>query len=291
MDKASFLELYHDPTLRIPQIAERLGVSRTTVSRYIKRYGLPKRYARPWPQPEILSPSLAYLVGAWITDGNINTATGQLCIFNADRRFLGEIAKCAKGSGLPSVRIWERSLSRKSGSLGTARQFICTIYSILLTRWLATAFGPRKEHIAPIVFESSLESKVRFISAVIDGDGHVGKDGSIRVRKTHDWLLHLPALCASAGIRCSEASIARVLPSGKPYRNVGINRQEFLAAGGHCMIASKRERMLHPHSRRYDLIAQNAWPCPMCGKPRKSPRAKLCCACFHASRRKPDGHS
>ncbi len=283
MDTNLLQKLYRDPTLRQPDIAAALGCSVQTVHRWCKQLGLPARYALPWYAPDPPTMELGYFLGAWITDGSLNLRYGQLSIVNMSSEFLDHLQECATRLRPGHVR----RATYKTRHKGADMMPRVTIYSKALCRWIADSFGAHKDRIAPYILNAPAKVIVAFLSAVIDGDGHVDKQGNVRLRGSFPWVLQIPDLCQRVGIKCSAPKFVRTLPSGRDFWGLSINRTDFLAAGVHCFIPEKQRRLERPTYRRHQAIAQNAWPCPSCGEPMKSYRASLCRACYLARHRKP----
>lgn len=281
MNDKDIIRLYHDNSLRNPDIAQILGCSYSTLSRNFRRLGLPPRLARPWRIPTTISPELGYFLGAWITDGSHRPSIGQIMVHNTNLDFLGHIQHCAEKSSIPGIKPikLDPSPSRK----GSKPLYFFRLYSKIVSTWLLDQTGKRKQHIPILLFDSSEPAKLAFLSGAIDGDGHVTKEGCIRIRGSYSWLLEMPQLCEGIGIRCTQPKLERILPSGKPYYRVHIHRSDFIKSGGQLVIPHKQTRLKNPiyRSNRKKRDGKTS-TCPICNNP-KYPQAKTCQACYLAS--------
>lgn len=238
-------------------------------------------YGRPWTVEIPLRTTIGYLLGAWISDGNVNPSTGQVRFHNTELDFLKFARDCALDNAIPGVSDIKLVTSR-SNSKGHKDLYCLHIYSVAFSSWIVEQSGQSKDKVPSILYDSSRAVQIAFLSGAIDGDGHVTTEGCIRIRTSYQWLLDIPSLCESISIRCTAPKLERLLPSGRQYRRVSVHRSDFLNAGGHLVIHSKQDRLEHPIYREKRKYARKTTPCPNCGQP-KSPEASLCRTCYLAS--------
>lgn len=281
MSNEDITRLYYDNSLRNPDIARILGCSSRTLTRRFQRLGLPSRLARPWRIPTTISPELGYFLGAWITDGSLTYRLGQILVHNTNLEFLRYVQHCAEKSSIPGIKPIKPNPN--PNRKGSKPQYLFRLYSKIVSTWILDQTGKRKQHIPVLLFESPKSSKLAFLSAAIDGDGHVTKEGCIRIRGSYPWLLEMPQLCREIGIRCTQPRLERILPSGKPYRRISIHRSDFIESGGQLIIPHKQTRLKNPiyRTNRKKRDGKTS-ACPICNNP-KYPQAKTCQACYLAS--------
>jgi len=232
--------------LRQEQIAHKYKCSRNVIVRVAREMnihiGQGIRYTWNFSNP---SPELAYIVGMYLTEGTIGLShttrkPNQFIVCNSSDILLNRVSDCISAIGLkPHRRKWY------TGGIGTLPKSSVACYSVQFVRWLYDVCNV-KNAIPAFVFDSPLDNKLAFVASLIDGDGCVQKNGTIRMRATQDWMKQLPDLLLSMNIRSGGIRIARILDSGKPYYSVSINRMDFRSMNGqlYCHDPEKQRRIL-----------------------------------------------
>lgn len=251
VDHAGVLSDLQDRLLTQDKIAEKHGCSVTTVVRIAKQYNAQYGQGRKhfW-KFQLSSPELARVCGAYLTDGWISFEHGtpkprQVTFAGIYKEYMQEIFRCLDHCGL-SPR-WQATRNRETEN----RQplYLVATYVSLFAEWLNSE-APNKSKIPEFLWNSPLDDKVAFVSSVIDGDGSVGKDGTITVRKTFDWILELPDFCRSFGLGATNIYVTEILESGKSYFRTSIKRSDFRNLGGFCFVPHKQERILNGKDTR-----------------------------------------
>ncbi len=273
------------------EIAKRNDCSLVTVGRIARKNGLQigrgNRPASLWGFSES-SPELAYLVGAFITDGWIkkdyrSKKPKQVSISSTTPEFIDAIEQCALGIGLYPKRYSIRPDARRKGNL---EQRGLTICNTMFALWIYEAYKD-KSQIPDFILSLSVSHKIAFIAGALDGDGSIAKTGEIRIRGVDHWLFQLPDLLRDMEIRCSNCRVERVLDSGKPYYAVQINRKDYLQQGGFCIIQQKQSHLQNPEKRNKKYhYTRRRYICPICGLMIMSRKDAISCnACFRKSDR------
>jgi len=232
-------------------IACKYNISRKTVCRLIKELdmqigrGIKNYWAFDHPSVE-----LAYIIGAYLTDGHIaNAYVGHsptaFILSSTTPEYTNKLFVCFKTIGLnPKL-----SESRNSvGRLGEKPQFVVSVYSSMFSRWLFDNCN-KKSSIPRFIYNSPIDQQAAFLSGAIDGDGSVGKDGSIWIRGIDKWLIQLPSLLNVMNIKTRGVRLVCVLDSGKRYRSVSIKRSDFRSLS-QCAITVKQNRILYGKDAR-----------------------------------------
>lgn len=232
-------------------IAHKHKCSIATVSRIAKSnniaYGQGRKHFWHF---ENSSPELARILGAYLTDGWINFGHGtlkprQVAFAGIYKEYMQEVFRCLDHCGL-SPR-WQAIRNREAENRQTL--YSVATYVSLFAEWLNIE-APNKSKIPEFLWNSPLDDKLAFVSSVIDGDGSVGKDGTITIRKTFEWILELPDFCRSFGLGATNIHVTAILESGKPYFRTSIKRSDFRNLGGFCFVAHKQERILNGKDTR-----------------------------------------
>lgn len=251
IDKTLILQDLRDRKLTQGQIAQKYGCGRATIVRLVKKHGLQigRGISNYWTFTAS-SEALAYVIGAYITDGMIGrdhrtNKPKQLVLNSSTEEFTQHIHDClTKLDMSPRLGI-HHSPTRK----GRSDLFSVAGYSSMFATWLLeTCQG--KSKIPTFLLHAPLSHQLAFLAGAIDGDGHVTKHGSIRIRGVDEWLKELPTLLAIMGIRTSGYKTEAILQSGKSYYRVSIKRADFRALGGWCIINAKRDRILNAKDTR-----------------------------------------
>lgn len=270
------------------EIAKRNNCSRSTVVRVIRTnhlgIGQGRRIFNVWRFSET-SESLCYLMGIYITDGWIarNYNTRQVNQFSISST-TPEIIEHSKGCILAIGIQWrERKILPSGIHKGKKTQHAITTYSADFASWLYTICEDKSKIPGP-VFNAPTPDKLAFLAGIIDGDGHVAKDGSIRIRGTDNWLSELPRLLETLNIRTSGFNRVSILPTGKSYYGVSINRADFRALGGWCIVPSKMDRILNAKETRTERRPKRyKYPCVTCGEMKAARENHQCRNCYMAS--------
>lgn len=250
IDKQAIILDLQEKKLTQGQIAQKHNCSRITVVRIVKEYNLQygQGFSHHWSF-SVLTPELSYLIGIYLTDGYIRYGyrTGNINQFEIGSTTPEISQKChefLKLSGLPS-RISYRDRTRT----GRQATYLTSCYSTHFSTWLHDICH-KKSVIPEIIMNASLENKIAFISGAIDGDGTVSRYGIIYIRGIDDWLLMLPNLLDTLSIPCTGCQVASILPSGKEYRRVFINRKYFIKLNPQCHHPIKQDRMYNAKETR-----------------------------------------
>jgi hypothetical protein len=270
--KDTIITLLKEKKLTYQKIADYVNMSYPTIEKVARennlKYGRGKRNF--WTFSE--SNELAYLVGAYLTDGTLireykTRVVRGFAFINTSDKLLDHILMCLQKLGLPAKL--SKPLSNSNLGKKIKRAIYC--YSSDFGNWLYENCN-LKERIPDFIFESSNEIKINLISALIDGDGSIAKDGSIRVRNTSGWISCLADLLNKCNIRNSGLLFVCTLKTGKKYYSVHINRNDFLSFNGFCIVPEKQSRLM--------LLDKPIYVCNVCGKTtRKDKRSLMCKQC------------
>jgi hypothetical protein len=230
------------------EIAKRNNCSCATVVRAIKSHdlgiGQGKRSYSIWQFRES-SEALCYLIGMYITDGWIakqkNTHPNQVIITSTTPEIIEYCKICISSIGL---RWHNRKDAHPLLRKGKKPQYGVAIYSTDFATWLQRSCDC-KSQIPSFVFISPISHQLAFIAGIIDGDGHVTKEGSILIRGVDSWLTMLPGLLELMNIRSAGLKVSEILLSGKNYYRVSIRRSDLREKSGWCVAPSKYERLLY----------------------------------------------
>lgn len=246
-DTNRIITLLEERSLTHGQIANICQCSIRTVDRvsYANGLGVGRGTRNFWKFKET-SAELAYIIGAYITDGTILKNSADrfrgVALQVTDIEFADRFGICLTSIGLKTSRF-----TVQPAGLAKLEKYTVSTYCKMFAEWISDICNA-KDKIPDIINKGSKAEVLAFISAVIDGDGGVLKDGTIRVRSTTNWILDLPNLLIKVDIRTSQHTEST--PNGKPYYFVSVNRTDFLAAGGRCAIP-----------RKFARIAKTLLPC------------------------------
>lgn len=275
------------------QIAQRCNCSISTVARVAKKHDLsPGQGVRNYWEFMDVTPELCYLVGVYLTDGCVTKGyvSGKICSFAlqcTDKDFAQYTQECIESVGLKfSVNTYqpkERILNGRKVT-PTKMRIDTRCYSSLFAQWLYKVTD-NKQKIPSLIFDSSEKCMLEFIAACIDGDGSVGKAGSIVLSNTYKWILQLEKLLGVANIKTRGLRISSVLESGKTMYRIGINRADFRKLGGECKIKRKQDRILYgKEERTWRRPRRYKYICPTCKEKVMSRKdAKQCQRCHFDS--------
>lgn len=231
---------------------------------------------RPWTAPD-WTPDLAYLIGAYLTDGWISRdyvykQPSTFTVSVVSTSFADRVELALKQVMLP--------VSRKVLTTPHQDQHAVRCYNSAFCRWLLWQCID-KEHIPADLEFATDEAKLEFLAAIIDGDGHVTNIGAIRIRSTNGWINDLPSFLDDLDIRHAE-NVDSILPDGKPYHCVSIRRSDYVELDGTCYVPEKAERIANAKDTRVRTPKRHTAPCRLCGtlRPVRTKGAVgLCWAC------------
>lgn len=277
-----------DQKLTQKEIAQKHNVSLATIARDVKKYGLQiGRGNRPQSLWEF-SPSsdLAYIVGIFITDGYISRDyyshhPKQVSITSTTPEIIHKTTQSFKGIGLvPNIR--NNGLSE----YGHKDRINVQIYHTAFSTWLNNVCH-YKSRIPDFLYTAPLDHQLSFLAGVIDGDGYVQKDGTIKVRGVDTWLNDLPDLLAIMHIKTTGVSPVETLDSGKIYLGIYINRSDYRSLGGTAHHPMKKQRIATGKDKRSNRkVTPPRYKCPECGQMNMTNKnAKSCRACYLQSER------
>ncbi len=227
------------------QAAAKLGVSLITVSRAVRRFDLQagRGVKHRWDFTSYDS-ELAYVVGLYLTDGWAMKA--GIAFGSTEPILIDRYTKALRHLRLPIAEsIPAPNISHK----GNKPIFEIRTYSKLFRNWLVEECQA-KTAIPDGLMEASNEAKLMLLAGIIDGDGTVRKDGSIRIRTTATWIHDLGDLLESLHIR-HHFRVDDILPSGKPYCAVSIRRSDYRALGGKCFHPMRAWRIVNAKESRH----------------------------------------
>jgi len=225
------------------------------------------------------SPELAYIVGAYLTDGYISRMS------TSDRRisgfeiagtypeFVDSVKQC-----MIEIRLSPTDRKPKNRTHeGRKTQYRVASTSQSFGLWLDEQCNGKKR-IPQFILEAPITHKIAFLAGAIDGDGCVDEWGSITIYGTQIWMKELPILLSSVGIKTAGYRTVKVLTSGKMFARISINRTDFLRLGGFSTIPFKQSRLICPKRRQ-----KTHYPCVVCGEFKSSQKDRQCRDCWKNS--------
>lgn len=267
------------------EIAVRYGCSVATVGRIAHTYqlGIGRGIKNHWQFVES-SEALCYVIGVYLTDGSLqknyrNKHLRGFILASTSLEFITYTEQQLTLSGLKPRQT--ASFVPQDGHGKKERHAICA-YSKMFADWLVNVcLG--KSHIPEFLFNAPISHQVAFVCGAIDGDGHVTKNGSIRIRGIDTWLYELPQLLNQMNVRTSGCNVTEHLKSGKDYLAVSIRREDFRRLNPYCAIPEKQDRLFHAKSRTLKKIKKR-YPCPICGENKMSKKnGRFCADCYRKS--------
>jgi len=274
------------------EIAALVGCSVGSVTRIAKMNDLsPGQGHRVYWAFNGSSVEIAYIIGLFLTDGTIGfdyrTRLATYVSFSSTTpEILDRLELCFSAIGLitrRSSRLTQATHSEKHNihikGGGYIERLACN--SSIFARWLdVTCSG--KDHIPQFLFDAPRIHRMSIISAIIDGDGCVFRNGAIRVRCTNGWMIHFPSVLSSVGIRNNGLAVERILPSGKNYYRINIRRHDFRENGGFCYHPRKQYRILHGKTdfSKICFAPLEKTVCPVCGQKTKRRESEMCRSCY-----------
>jgi len=267
------------------EIASRNNCSITTVTRIAKSENIsPGQGVKNYWEFTEMSKELAYIIGTYLTDGFVQrqykkTNIRQIGLNCVDIEFADYFEYCINSIGLKCTRGTKPPKSEKH-----KLQYTVSCYSSMFSQWIYDV-TQGKDIIPDVIFNSSKECIMEFLAAIIDGDGNVGKDGSITLSNTQKFILQLEDLLKIVEIRTNGARMNEILESGKEFYRIGIRREDFRNNGGFCKIPRKQHNVENgKEERTWRRPKRYTYVCPVCGKQiMKRKNAKMCGKCYHNS--------
>lgn len=256
-------------------IAKKHGCSPATVVRVARAIGFSiGRGTKNWWEFKQSSAELAYLVGVYLTDGTAHNRGFSHATVDAEFAARTEqcLDACAVKRGKTSYRIFTKQ------SRNVQPMFVVNSYSVIFSSWLRVNCTD-KSKIPSFLWDAPIEHKVAFVSAAIDGDGHVTLSGSILIRGKDGWLRQLPEFLHTMGVRSNGVCVDEILPSGIEYLRVSIRRSDFRALNPQLSIPSKQDRLLNARDTRKRKNLKR-YPCPLCGSITMVRKVGLCRECY-----------
>lgn len=164
-------ELYIKQSLTLGQMAERLGVAPTTVSRRFRDLGIPSRPCGPMPKSWVngvasasfpWTGELAWVVGLIATDGNLSSNQRTVSVTSKDLDLLESVRTCLKLNNpiAPNRGGWGHAYRLQ----WTSRGFHCWLMSLGLTPAKSLTLG---------ALDVPDEYFADFFRGCIDGDGSI----------------------------------------------------------------------------------------------------------------------
>ena len=228
------------------EVAQRHGVNIKTVWYISQEHNLaPGRGIRFRWRYDGMTDDLAYLIGAYITDGHVQfsniSGSAKAFILNAcDQEFVYRVKDILESlGGNPSIYEYKRKRKNHRDQLRvqfSSKQFC---------QWLFDFCGGKdKTEIPHDIKNGTKDQKLNFIAGCIDGDGHIDRMGTVTIANIGAWIKQLPEVILSLGIQSSIRSNGFAF-SGKEILVVNIHRGDFVRHGGFCEIKRKQDRLLY----------------------------------------------
>lgn len=267
------------------EIATRNNCSITTVRRVAKAIDkLPGQGVKNYWEFIEMSNELAYIIGTYLTDGFVqidckSNSIRQIGLNCTDIEFADYFEHCINVIGLKTARGTKPPKSEKH-----QLQHTVYCYSSMFSKWIYNV-TQAKNIIPDCIFNASKKHILEFIAALIDGDGTVGKDGSITISNTQKFILQLEELLNRVGIRTNGVRLESVLDSGKEFYRIGVRREDFRKLGGKCKIPRKQHNIENgKEERTWRRPKRYKYICPICGIEKMSRKdAQMCGDCYHKS--------
>lgn len=268
------------------EIARKNNCSITTVQRLAREEGLGLGRGRKnyWEFTQS-SEALAYIIGAYLTDGFVRRSyrtkePTQFSVSVTSYEFVAQVERCLDQCGLKPKR--QQDIVRDD----RLPRFTISTYCSMFATWIHNQCRG-KAQIPDYLFSVPFTHQLAFLAGIIDGDGHVTKDGSIKIRGIDDWIKMLPTLLEHMQIRSSGLKVSELLKSGKAYFRVSIRRSDFRDKNGWCAIPEKQYRIVHAVETRTDRHPKRqTYVCPICGQNKMTiENAESCRECYLSSER------
>ena len=275
VDKNAIIADLEEHKLTHDEIAKKHGCHVRTVSRFVQGSGLYRgQGVKNWWEFTQSSQELAHLIGVYLTDGWISDIKG----FSHSSVSIEYVAKTEGCLDACGVKRGKRGIKHPKDS-NHQIQYVATSYSVMFSRWLNIECAG-KSQIPAFLWDAPLDHKVAFLSAAIDGDGHVTLSGTIQLRGKDHWLFDLEKMLPTMGVRSNGVQVNEILPSGTPYYRININRIDFRALNPQLSIPEKQSRLLNAKEVRRNR-AKKLYPCPLCGSVSMAKKGgKYCRACY-----------
>lgn len=234
------------------EIANSLGRSLESVTRKAQRLGLDK--IAKWEFVKI-TPSLAHLVGVYLTDGCISnrttragTPTSSFLLTSIDKEYIEEtILAFTNLCDARTPSITAVTMTEKHKNLPWRTSFSCKH----LLEWIEDS-TKSKESFPMMMYRATKDSQLAFISAMLDGDGWITKsnESGYKCKKRFNigfgsekkWIFEFVSFLYSIGIK-TNGQHTRILKSGKEFYDINIDKKSFVSAGGYFRIKRKMNRL------------------------------------------------
>lgn len=189
--------------------------------------------------PDVLTPDIAFLIGAYLSDGHINKKGHTFEYSSVDRESIDNL-NAVVSRVVPNQHT---HISFRPVGKDTKRKqdiFRLTVLNKELCCWLLRETG-RKDHIPAVVFDLGRECQLSTLSALFDGDGSA-HSGGVYIASSFGWLPDAYRLLHQLMIP-SRVRVQQILPGDRPYLRIDIRKSDFLASGIRFTI--HRKRLVH----------------------------------------------
>ena len=270
----------------VREIANTFKCTSTTVNRRIKFLGCGKGRGvkNVWQFSGVVTPDLAYLIGAYITDGCIGHAylnpkcLKGMTVSVTDKEFADRVEYSMNNVGLKVSRsITYREKPRKC-------LYIVATHTSMFAYWL-NEICDYKNKIPNIILTSTPEGKTAFLEGVIDGDGTI-RYNQVIIRSIMSWIFGLEDILKSIDI--SYDTYTEKTTKGKPYYAIKFKCADFVPFNPKLAIPRKHDRLLkiviQKDTRKRVKPIHILSTCPVCKKEiMYNKTATMCIACYLVS--------
>lgn len=193
--------------------------------------------------PRVMTPELAYSIGALVAEGSMDTGRGRISVDNEDLRYLTRVQDG-----------WEKAFGLRGNIYDytgvTARKLVVgSVAAVYLLRELGVSIEKAAHKEVPwSILASDRKSQLAFLSAYIDGDGSVCPHRISIHSKSKTLLRQMQIMLNSMGIQ-ARISGATVMTSSTAD---AIHLQNMLYDVG-LLKRSSALAKAKPHSKRYGL--------------------------------------
>lgn len=288
------LQLLKQKKFTQTKIAKICNCSVSTVRRIARKHDLlpGQGNIRFWKEPEI-SPELAYIIGMFLTDGSIGFAyktkkPRQLIIVSTTKEICDKLLLCYSAINIPT----KLNGPYKQINPHHKDQFVVAVYWSKYAEWILDITDD-KNKIPNLIINGPFSYLAEFLAGVIDGDGSVSVEGTIRIRNVQGWLADLPKVLKKLDIRTGGYKKLGTKPliTGKDYYNISIRRSDFIKYADNIAHPIKKYRIFNPkwRKRKYKYRSpqeRKRMPkvkCPICKIKRMHYTAKHCQYCYRES--------
>ncbi|MEL7338855.1 MAG: LAGLIDADG family homing endonuclease, partial [Bacteroidota bacterium] len=167
------------------------------------------RYGNEMRTPSEVTPSLAYLLGAWDGDGNVR---------NNGIEFTGNRKEIAVRDKIEAsfLDVFNQPLERKEfpsrpGSFDLSR------WSMPVKRWFESVAGKRAKEIPQVIWKSPKHLVLEYLKGIFDTDGWINNQGVIGIRMScEEYLRDLQMILFALGFDCHLGKVWSTI-KGKKY--------------------------------------------------------------------------